>query len=324
MPGWSVERILHFAGEDFLVGGLAHFGFHLPDGRYVAISHPRHHLAMIDQNGRPAWTVAAQPTMAGVPNISADLRYPMFADLLVDGSLIVSNFGDARLYRIEPWSLSASVLVDGRALGMVDMGNCIVDHAGSIWVNEVTGCRVWRFDPSGRVLLTLGDGQPGFDGRPTAFEGVRFNWIYDIRLGTDGRVHVLDSRNFALRAIDLDAGRVLTIAGNGKPGIFGSDPTAKFDGPISLALDERGNAYVGDRRNHVLKQVSLADGSVTTIAGRADFDDETANDPTEHDPLRLNLPQISSLDFAAGRLYLPTDLAGERGDLAVLARRQDG
>lgn len=59
-------------------------------------------------------------------------------------------------------------------------------------------------------------------------------------------------------------------------------------------------------------------GLVRTIAGRLVADDERSNDPTESDPLHLNLPQISSLDYWAGRLYVPTDLAGGRGDLIVL------
>jgi sugar lactone lactonase YvrE len=320
MVGWRVERVSHFAGDDFLVGGLAHFGFHLRDGRYVAISHPRHHLAVVGADGRPEWAVAAGPGSLEVTTIHAELEYPMYADVLPDRSLIVSNLGNARLYRIEPWLLRASVLVDGRTLGMADMGNCVVDREGCIWVSEVTGCRLWRFDPHGRVLLALGDGQPGFDVRPTPFDEVRFSWIYDIRLGADGRLFVLDSRNFALRVVDLAARQVLTIAGGGLPGVFGSDPSAKFDGPISLALDEHGTAYVGDRHNHVLKAVSLADGKITTIAGRGDFDDEAANDPAERDPLGLNLPQISSLDYFDGRLFVPTDLSGDRGDLAILVR----
>ena len=36
--------------------------------------------------------------------------------------------------------MTARLLVDGHALGLIDMGNCVVDDDGYIWVNEVTGC----------------------------------------------------------------------------------------------------------------------------------------------------------------------------------------
>jgi Glu-tRNA(Gln) amidotransferase subunit E-like FAD-binding protein len=29
---------------------------------------------------------------------------------------------------------------------MKDAGNCVVDNEGLVWVNEVVGCRIWRFD----------------------------------------------------------------------------------------------------------------------------------------------------------------------------------
>lgn len=64
--------------------------------------------------------------------------------------------------------------------------------------------------------------------------------------------------------------------------------------------------------------IERATGVITTVAGRREVDDDRANDPAERDPLRLNLPQISSMDYHAGHLYVPTDLFGDRGDPAVL------
>jgi hypothetical protein len=328
---WTVERIVHFGPDDFVKAGLAHFGFHVRDGRYYAVAHERHYLGVLGQEGRVEWTVAAKQVLDGVPNIAADLEFPIYVDALPDGSLVVSNFGSAQLHRIDAEAMRAEVLVDGRQLGMADMGNCVVDDEGTIWVNEVTGCRIWRFGPDGRPLETLGDGVAGFQPETAGFEEVRFSWIYDIRPAPDGRLLVLDSRNFALRAIDVPGRNVRTIAGTGSPGYtgdgarpgaatFGGDASARFDGPISLAVDEAGNAYVGDRFNHVVRMIDRASGLISTIAGRADARAELANDPVEPDPLRLSLPAISSLDYAAGRLFVPTDLAGGHGDLVVLTR----
>lgn len=137
------------------------------------------------------------------------------------------------------------------------------------------------------------------------------------------------SKNFALRVIDVAARSVGLLAGSGSPGYtgdggdartatFGSDPTARFDGPISLSVDEAGNAFVGDRFNHVVRMIERRSGIISTIAGSSVTDTERANDPGERDPLRLNLPQISSMDYDRGRLFVPTDLTGDSGDLIVL------
>ena len=331
MADWVVEQILHFGPGDFVKSGLAHFGFHLRTGEYCAIAHQGHYLGLVGPDDRLLWTAAPQPVFEGVPNIAAGLDYPMYADVLPDETLVVSNFGNAQLYRIDHEALTASLLVDGRELGLVDMGNCVVDDEGSIWVNEVRGCRVWRFDGTGRPLETLGDGVAGFQMEAVPFETARFNWVYDLRRGPDGTIYVLDSKNFALRVIDPGSRSVRLLAGTGAPGYsgdgsdarsatFGGDPDARFDGPISLSLDEAGNAYVGDRFNHVVREIERDSGIISTIAGRPDAAAETGNDAAERDPLRLNLPMISSMDYHAGRLFVPTDLAGDSGDLAVLAR----
>jgi hypothetical protein len=121
------------------------------------------------------------------------------------------------------------------------------------------------------------------------------------------------------------------VAGNGRPGYagdggpareasFGGDETARFNGPISLSLDEHGNAFVGDRFNRVVRAIDAASGVITTIAGDRDAAGTGPNEPADRDPLRLELPRISSLDYADNRLFVPTDLADGAGDLAVLRR----
>ena len=294
MTDWTVDRVVHFEPGTFLKEGVSHFGFHDANGRLFALDHPRHRFALVDADGNVELTAGEAPFVEDVPHVAVDLRFPMYADTLEDGMLGLSNL-DARLYRIDVVRRNAELLVDGPEFGMKDMGNCVVDADGFIWVNEVTGCRLWRFDPQGRPVLLIGDGTPGFDTGRVGFERARFSWIYDIRRAPDGRIYVLDSRNHALRAVDPVEHCVETLATS-----FGSDPSARYDGPISLSVDENGNAYVGDRWNHVV-QVVFPDGGIQTIPG-------------------LELPAISSMDYHARELFVPTDLEDGSGDLYVLRR----
>jgi hypothetical protein len=335
MANWIIDRIVHFDfARDTIKNGVAHFGFYDRRGRYFALFHTKHLMGLAGENDRLKWTVAAKPVFPDVLNISAPIEFPMYVDVLPDDALVVSNFRTAELYRIDLSTMTARLLVDGHALGMVDMGNCVVDEEGCIWVNEVSGCRLWRFESTGHPAEVLGDGTSGFRADPTPFGESRFSWIYDIRRGPNSTVYVLDSRNFAVRVVDIARRCVHTIAGDGQPGYegdggnarcarFGSNPQAKFDGPISLSVDEDGNVYVGDRFNHVVRMIDGVTGVISTIAGTQDADDARANDTNEHDPLRLNLPKISSMDYHDGRLFVPTNLAADSGDLVVL-RKQRG
>lgn len=181
MPRWIVERIVHFGPEDLLKNGLSHFGFYDKNGKHYAIFHQKHFLGLIGRKDRLEWTLAAHRVFEGTPNITASLNFPMYIDNLNDNSLIVSNFGDAHLYRINVEEKKAELFVDGSKIGMRDAGNCVVDDENTVWVNEVKGCKIWRFDGSGKPTLTLGDGTPGFQTGTVGFSEARFNWIYDIR-----------------------------------------------------------------------------------------------------------------------------------------------
>ena len=331
MADWVVDRIIHFGPTDFVKNGLSHFGFHDKNGNHYAISHQKHFLGLIGEIDRLEWTVAAHQVYEGTPNIVAELNYPMYVDNLPDNTLLVSNFGDARLYHIDVERKKAELFVDGLKIGMKDVGNCVVDNEGMVWVNEVKGCKIWRFDNTGKPVLTLGDGTPGFQSGEVDFDEVRFSWIYDIRRGPDGNIYVLDSRNFAVRSIDLKRRAVNTLSGTGKPGYqgdngdalnatFGSNPRERFDGPISLSLDEEGNIFVGDRQNHVVRMIDGKSRTIRTIAGNYNSIKGMKNNPEEKDPLRLNLPEISSMDYYDGHLFVPTDLTPEEGDLAVLRK----
>jgi hypothetical protein len=331
LPEWVVEKVVHFGPGDRVENGLPHFGFHDRTGKHYAMFHQEHFLGLIGGDDHLEWTVAAHQVLQGTPNIVAKLKYPMYIDNLSDKTLLVSNFGDARIYHIDVRRMRAELFVEGCKIGMKDAGNCVVDDEDSVWVNEVEGCRIWKFDSTGNPVLTLGDGTPGFQQGTVSFGEAKFHWIYDIRRGPDGNIYVLDSRNFAVRLIDLKKRKVKTIAGTGKAGYegdrgnalnatFGSDPTARFDGPISLSLDEEGNIFVGDRQNHVVRMIHKKSHTITTIAGNHHSVKGKDNDPEEKDPLNLNLPEISSMDYCDGRLFVPTDLSLETGDLAVLRR----
>jgi hypothetical protein len=332
---WTIERVVHFKPGDLVHDGFVHFGFHDRVGRQYAVEHQRHFVGLVGDGDRLEWTVASSNVFPKVQNIVADLESPMYVDGFPDETLVVSNLGNALLYRIDTRRMTADLLVDGRTLGMVDMGNCVVDEDGFVWVNEVTGCRIWRFDPAGRPVETLGDGNRGFQPEVASFEKVRFGWVYDIRRGPGREIYVLDSTNFAVRVIDIDARSVATIAGargsgyggdggDARAATFGSDPSETYDGPISLSVDEVGNVYVGDRLNHVVRAIDRASGVIDTIAGRPDARPDRVNDPVERDPMRANLPQISSMDYDRGRLFVPTDLAGGAGDLLLLRSPEEG
>jgi hypothetical protein len=85
----TVNKIVHFGPKDLVRNGLSHFGFHDRKGRHYAIFHQKHFLGLTGRKDELEWTLAADQILKGIPNIPANLNYPMYIDNLDDGSLVV-------------------------------------------------------------------------------------------------------------------------------------------------------------------------------------------------------------------------------------------
>jgi DNA-binding beta-propeller fold protein YncE len=254
---WKIKHIFNFTSEKAWGNGYCYGGFHDKSGRVYFQEYLNHWTGVFGSEDRFLWTAGSIDPGVSKTHIHVDFKNPHYITTSPDdGATLVSSGGTNKIYKIFP---------EKKAVRLKDIGNCEYDLDGNVWVNEITGCRVWQFDSEGNKKLVLGQGTPGFQRKPTTFAKARFNWIYDLRLGPDGNIYVLDSKNYALRMIDLQNKTVTLVVGTGEPGYtgdggnpldatLGSDPNEKFDGPYSLSLDEDGNIYIGDTQNHVLRR----------------------------------------------------------------------
>lgn len=324
---WNVKKIINFDSESIYKDGYAHFGFHDSKGNLYSMNYFGQWVGYCDENGRLKWSAGNKPLVNSDCHITIDLQNPHYITDTPDAMLLIASAENKKIYKVNPAEMTAFVLIDGDSIGLTDLGNCVFDYEGNIWVNEIQGCRIWKFTQEGVPIQTLGNGTPGFQTEDCSFSDVRFNWIYDIRTGPDGNIYVLDSKNFALRMIDLKSNVVKTIAGTGLGGYsgdgenainatFGSNPDDYFNGPWSLSLDEEGNIYVGDTQNHVVRMIERSTNIITTIAGNPDIKQGVRNCPSEKEPLKLNLPKICSLDYFNGCLFIPE----WDGDMIVLSK----
>ena len=122
-----------------------------------------------------------------------------------------------------------------------------VDPWDNIWITDLGRHVVMKFDPQGRLLLTLG--RPDLPGD----EIDRFNQPTAVAVGLSGHIYIADGYGNS---------RVVKYSADGRPvlawGRKGSAP-GEFQTPHGLALDENENVYVSERMNHRV-QVFAANG----------------------------------------------------------------
>jgi len=121
-----------------------------------------------------------------------------------------------------------------------------VDPQGNIWVTDGQGKdgkgqQVFKFNPDGKVLMTLGKAGVAGDGPDT------FNQPSDVIVAANGDIFVADGHGGNTNA------RVVKFSKDGKFiktwGKKGSAP-GDFDTPHALAFDSKGRLFVGDRANN--------------------------------------------------------------------------
>lgn len=113
------------------------------------------------------------------------------------------------------------------------------------------------------VTTLIGTGIPGFS-------DTQVNNPYGLVIGPDGALYFCDLDNQRIRRLDLKTKQVTTIAGNGQRGYRGDGGPAveaALNMPHELRFDVRGNIYVAERDNHVIRKVDMKTGVISTIAG---------------------------------------------------------
>lgn len=120
------------------------------------------------------------------------------------------------------------------------------------------------------TAVTTLAGSPGVGGSNDG-TGSAARFAFPRGITTDGtNLYIADDNGNAIRRIVIATGVVSSLAGT--PGTLGSaDGTgdaAQFESPGGITTDGA-NLYVADTNNHTIRQIVIATGVVTTLAGTA-------------------------------------------------------
>lgn len=257
-------------------------------------------------------TLAGNGTPGSVDGRGTEAQFnrPHGMGLTRDGVLAVADRGNQQLRTVDGQGQVRTLAGSGKAgfgdgRGKTAQFNeliaVVADRAGTLYVADRNNHRIRKVTVEGEVSTLAGTGDAGFvDG---ALAEARFNQPYGVALSEDeGLLYVADYLNHAIRVVDLRAGRVVTLAGNGKPGFAdGKGVQAQFHQPYNVKRGRDGHLYVPDQNNHAVRRVSV-DGAVSTVAGdgKAGFADGQGREARFNNPTGITIAPDGTL-FVADR-----------------------
>jgi len=145
------------------------------------------------------------------------------------------------------------------------------DKFGNVYISDNGNNIVWKVNATTSLISLYAGwpGHPGFYGDSgLAPNRAMLNGPKGMCFDAKGNLYIADVNNHRVRKVD-DSGKIWTFAGNGTPlyaGDGGKAIYASIDSPVALAADSKGNIYIADYHNCVVRKVDTG-GIITTYAG---------------------------------------------------------
>ncbi len=157
----------------------------------------------------------------------------------------------------------------GRLVGSLQQpGSLAVGPAGQVYVADDGRNQILQLLPGGRFRIVAGNGRAGYSGNGGPAVDASLNDPGGMTVARSGTLYFADTGNNRIRSVTPN-GRILTIAGAGRPGGWVPSGTparnARLESPADVTIGPDRALYIADTgANEILK---LAAGRLVLVAG---------------------------------------------------------
>ncbi|MGB8259281.1 MAG: chitobiase/beta-hexosaminidase C-terminal domain-containing protein [Terracidiphilus sp.] len=150
-----------------------------------------------------------------------------------------------------------------------DPNGIYVDSAGNLFIADTGNNVIREVDAkTGKIATIAGNGQPGYSGDAGAAIKATLNQPLGVWLDAAGNLFIADTGNNVIRKVT--AGKIATVAGNGKAGESGDGGlavNARLAAPSGVTVDSHGNLFIADANNNLIREVVAATKVIQAYGG---------------------------------------------------------
>jgi hypothetical protein len=233
-------------------------------------------ITTVAGNGLPGFTGD------GGPAIFAELTSPRGVSVDSTGNIFIADTGNSFVREVAALNAAIHVFGGNGTIGLSGDGfaalnaslnlpaGVAVDNTGNIFIADTSNNVIREVLIATGVIQTVaGRGQAGFSGNGNALNAL-LNGPAGVFVDGSGNIFIADTKNHVIREVVAATGNIQTVAGNATPGFSGDTSfavQAQLSSPTGVFVDATGNIYIADTGNHVIREVTIADGKINTIAG---------------------------------------------------------
>ena len=295
-PNHKIRQVVISTGEVTTLAGTGSLGstdhttgtsaeFNYPKGittdgtnLYVADSF-NHLIRQIGIDNRSVTTLAGSGSFGSSNGVGTSAEFKRPYGITTDGTnLYVADTNSHTIRKIgidnrSVTTLAGTVGSSGSANGVgtsasfyFPMG--ITTDGTNLYVADKDNDLIRQIVISTKAVTTLAGGGSGVG---TDGTGTTASFNYPTGITTDGtNLYVADHDNHLIRQIVISTKAVTTLAGDGSQGStdHATGTSASFNDPTGITTDGT-NLYVAEHDNHLIRQIVISTGEVTTLAGRS-------------------------------------------------------
>jgi hypothetical protein len=146
-----------------------------------------------------------------------------------------------------------------------------VDGSGNVFFSDQGNNRVREVvKATGQIITVAGTGTASYNGDNIPATSAMLNQPNGVAVDGSGNVFISDWHNSRIREVVKATGNIVTFAGTGSAGFSGDGgpaTSAMVNYPGGVGVDASGNVFIADSSNERIREVAIATGVITTVAG---------------------------------------------------------